>query len=778
MLLTATKKETFDTITKQLKMEILGRSRMFTLLSLLLVITMTTLDAQSFKRQDYPFFLNNELIPNALTGGMNAPQFNAVDFNQDGKKDLVIFDRDGDVLMPFINMGGTGEISYQFAPEFIDNFPPVNSWMLLRDFNGDGLEDIFCFPSFLGVSGVEVHKAFVLNGEIGYEKVLFPTDDNDLINFNIPSGGRSQLYVSTIDIPDINDIDGDGDLDILTFNSLGGKIEYYQNQSVERGYGLDTLIYRLEEDCWGGLYESGNTDYLDLSDRKGRCAINFQSPTVGNRHTGSTVLTMDIDNDCDREIILGDLSFDHLVMGINGGDCDEAWINSQDTFFPSYDLSVDLPSFPSSFHIDVNNDGNRDLVAARNTRNGGADVETAWLYENIGSDSLPLFQFRQKDFMGETMLDFGTSSHPAVADVNGDGLLDIVVGIDGIYGDFGNSTDARLYLFLQEKNGSEISFVLEDDNWLNFKRYTQAGGNSPGQFGFAPAFGDLDNDGDQDIVVGTNSGFLIVGFNNSGPDQPMNFTNLLYQYKNLDIGSNASPAIFDVNEDGLSDIIVGELNFGLNYFQNTGSVGNPDFIADPSADPNSSFFGFIDLREQGIFSAYGTPSIMAFPDKTWLLVGKELGGLRLYDLQSNPKDTFEIIDGNFGRIREGERTHPVLADLDGDGVLDMIVGNSRGGIAIYKTPYDVEGEIVSTQNIQKTEIITFYPNPTSEQLYIKNAASLSGANLRVFDQLGRLVLERPFYDGNSIDVSLLRSGLYHTIMLKGKVKYTGSWVKE
>ena len=64
----------------------------------------------------------------------------------------------------------------------------------------------------------------------------------------------------------------DGDLDILTFNVGGGYLGFYRNLSIERGFGADSLIFELDDDCWGGFFESGVTTALDLSDEPGDCA--------------------------------------------------------------------------------------------------------------------------------------------------------------------------------------------------------------------------------------------------------------------------------------------------------------------------------------------------------------------------------------------------------------------------------------------------------------------------------------------------------------------------
>src|SRR5690606_38369054 len=109
----------------------------------------------------------------------------------------------------------------------------------------------------------------------------------------------------------------------------------------------------------------------------------------------------------------------------------------------------------------------------------------------------------------------------------------------------------------------------------------------------APTAGDLDSDGDIDIMVGDFYGKLYYFENTAGEGNPLVFNNRIYEYADLNVANNAKPALDDINGDGLTDIILGKLNNDMNYVQNIGSAGNPMFSNSLSSPPNQRNLGKI-----------------------------------------------------------------------------------------------------------------------------------------------------------------------------------------
>ena len=61
----------------------------------------------------------------------------------------------------------------------------------------------------------------------------------------------TNIFISTANLPAFDDIDNDGDLDILTLSIIGGRIEYHKNLSMERNGDCSQLDFQLRNKCWG-----------------------------------------------------------------------------------------------------------------------------------------------------------------------------------------------------------------------------------------------------------------------------------------------------------------------------------------------------------------------------------------------------------------------------------------------------------------------------------------------------------------------------------------------
>ncbi|MDX2001384.1 MAG: T9SS type A sorting domain-containing protein [Chitinophagales bacterium] len=708
---------------------------------------------------------SGKTLRDAWMGGLNNPQFSPIDLNNDGIEDLVVFNRgsfnvnasvNGNKILTYQNMGTANQLDYVYAPQFQSAFPGGNMFMLMRDFNCDSLADIVTY----GSGQITLHIAsYNASNDLEFSPAS---------SFYFNNNGLTPIIINSLDIPAIIDVNNDGDVDVLTFEmSSAAYVNYYENLSQElTGTCNDTLVFERREYCWGQFSEDAASSTIAFNVT---CPQKMEKEEGGPRHLGSTLCAFDEDGDGDKELILGDLSSLGLVKLTNGGTPANAlMVAPADMAYPSYDVSVNLPLFPVAFHFDVNNDGRKDLIAAPNAPQSSHNAACAWYYENVSQSDTVKLEFRTDSFLVNESIDLGEGAYPTTVDVNGDGLLDLVVGNTKYY-ITSNNHQAGLAYFQNTGTASNPQFELIDRDYLNTSLLRVS--NQPIK-SIAPAFGDLDGDGDKDLLLGDDSGILHYFQNNAGSGNPLAFAAPQALYASIDAGSNSVPFIYDVNGDQLPDLLIGGRSGSIYFYENRGTASNPIF----NALPTNNFFGKIDVRAPQNISGYCTPSISTLDStgQLYVLVGNEDGKVLVYALNRDSiyGGAFNKVQSFYSDIDEGERSAPTVGRFSNDGKLAMIVGNYRGGLTFYSQT-DSFSTSVKDSPEKKTEdlAITLYPNPADDVVYIKCDVAVIEKYLtvEVFDLMGKsLVLADVANEGTyKVNVTTLSAGVYICLVRAG-----------
>jgi hypothetical protein len=656
--------------------------------------------------QTLNFTIAGNSLDASCIGGLNNPQFSFIDLNLDGDEDLFIFDRSNDVIRTFLFNASTS--AYSYAPEYERLFPQgLDQFVLLKDYNCDGKADIFTY--FQAAFRVYQNTSTT---ELSFEKVT------DKIRSNY-GAFTSNAYVLAGDIPALVDVDNDGDLDILTFGTVNSEnsIEFHRNLSQDLYNSCDSLVFEVPTQCWGKVQEPSNSSLLEAISCKGVVPPGGR----GARHAGSTVLLIDPDNDGDKDLVIGDVQTNSLVFGLNIGDENEATIdvNQQTTDFPNAIDPATIDFLVAGYELDIDRDGKKDLVlSSNNSVDSSFNAGHVWYYRN---NSAPLadYQLQSTDFIIGDMLDLGSNTDPETMDVNGDGRMDLLIAMDYLKSPTQN-TKSRIYYFEQESNGS---FTLVDDDFAGLSALQLVAVNI--------TLGDMDGDGDQDLIAGDGSGALHYS-ENITIGGVSNFSLVQSNYMGINISYNASPDIADLNDDGLPDLLVGGLLGSVNFFENTGSETSAFFSSTPTIEK----LGGIDVSA-ACCVGHAHPKFIennAFGSDKYLFVGSDEKRIDVFKVNEDLSSNFARVDSllfNAGRLT------PCPADLDGNGIYEMLCGTGEGGLKYYTRTSNTPVGLTTASNYNSASFKAF-PNPANSQLNIEFNKAVSGP-LELIDVSGRSI---------------------------------------
>ena len=688
-----------------------------------------------------PFVKSGRELKNPWTGAFNAPQFSRAFINDDSLPDLFIFDRSDDKVLTYINDGSGSDTCYVYSPEYESIYPEISHWALIRDYNLDGIDDIFCRAN----GGIMVYKGKRIAGQLHFDLV------NPLLSF--PFNNISvNIYCSLVDIPAIEDINGDGDLDVLTFPIIGTTVEYYENQTIESAMPYDSLPFAFTTDCWGGFLENGlgNTVTFGACKSEGSPVPDI-TQEEGARDGNHTLMAFDMEPDGDKDLFIGATFYNNVLYLRNCGTNQAAQMCYKDSLFPRYDNTLYVDFFPSAFHLDVDNNNREDILFSSNLRVGGADRRNVFRYEYTPGNGDSTIRFVSDSFLTGNQLDFGTDSKPVFFDYNNDGKLDIVVGIYGFYQ--GNSLPLKSQVAVLENIGTPTQPRF-NERTLNYSNL--------GQFnlqGLSPTFGDLTGDGKPDMIVGDATG-QIHFFENAGTSMPSYPVMTEPFFDSIDVGLNAIPFLFDVNNDSLLDLVVGAKTGRVLYYWNLGTAQTPLF----KRDSVNNFFGQVDVKITGFPSGMAHPFIRKQNDSLILYVGSDRGWVFRYLIDTTllRSGAFAVLDSNFLRYDVGARATLSIADINNDGYADYAVGEARGGVLLFSdTLLDNPPVVISTpeRRADSPPLLRLYPNPAGDQLNLWfNRADR--AEYRLYDALGRIWQQGVIQERRQLNLQDLPSGFY------------------
>jgi len=667
------------------------------IISVLIPVFVSNTYSQNFTRKlDGILFSDSSgFILNTFSGGHNNIEHQFIDIDGDGDYDIPYLDSDNTYGL----YENTGD---RFNPEYILSFDTIpgmkfSDWFYFVDIDDDNDFDLF-------TGGESALIEFRRNTGISSDPIFKPEIDTLLDDQGIPMFSEPGCN------PVFADIDADGDYDFFTGNSAG-TVTFYENTGNNHIFS-----FKFITNFWQDILIIGNTL---------RTRITGTAPELF-LHGASALDFADIDNDSDYDLFWGDFFGRSIYYIQNNGTSGSAQMDTPYTspVYPQNMDSVWTNGFNMPRFADIDGDNDYDLFVS--VLYDPTVPESFIFYRNRGDINTPDLKPENSNLL--KTLDAGIHSSPSFTDIDNDGDLDLFIG--GV-----KSSGATLHFFENNGTAQNPSYILIDSEYFKIK----------GDLILSPSFGDLDGDGDLDLVTGEFLGNFSLYENTGNMSSPFfEFTGQLKDSSGnfINAGNIARPFLIDIDNDNDLDLVTGGSNGQIRLYENTGTSTEYIFIR------NTDYFDQIDIGNRSapfLFDFDGDNDLDLFTGADNVSSGNH-GSIYYFRNDGSNKDpVWTLITDKFLNQTFGGYALPFFADIDNDTDKDLFIGNVKGGLYYFEnTSASDVSEDIFHPSVFNLEV---YPNPFNSRTNIEiTLQKPDEVTISVYNILGEKV--RDIFNGN------------------------------